>query len=174
MHTCIEKPEPLSPAALSALWEELGLDPNSPDFYELSEYGELIVSPLPHNRHQSVVAWVIQQLLEQLGGRAYPNLAISTRAGVRVPDVAWLPEERWAEALNTRTMSSCPPLVVEVLSPGNRHKAIGVKIGAYLAAGATEVVLIDLNGAVYYHRRDGEFAESSLKLRLDPPAELFR
>jgi Uma2 family endonuclease len=174
MHADIEKPEPLSPAALSALWEELGEDPNSPDFYELSEYGELIVSPLPHNRHQFVVSWVQEQLREQLGGRACANLAISTRAGVRVPDVAWLPEERWAEALNTRTMSSCPPLVVEVLSPGKRHKAIGVKIGAYLAAGATEVVLIDLNGAVYYHRRDGEFAESSLKLRLDPPAELFR
>ncbi len=174
MHTGIEKSTPLSPAALSKMWEELAEDPNSPDFYELSEYGELIVSPLPHNRHQLIAAWVQREIIQQLGELACANLAISTRAGVRVPDVAWLPQERWAEALNATTMSTCPPLVVEVLSPGNRHKAIGQKIGAYLAAGATEVVLIDLNGAVYYHRQDGEFAASSFKLRLEPPAELFR
>ncbi|MBJ7312670.1 Uma2 family endonuclease [Rugamonas sp. CCM 8940] len=174
MHTGIKKTEPLSPAALSQLWQQLGDDPNTPDFYELSEYGELIVSPSPRNRHQSVVAWVLEQLREQLGGRAYPNLAIGTRTGVRVPDAAWLPQQRWAETLSAAPMPTCPPLVAEVLSPGNRHKAIGQKIGAYLAAGATEVALIDLNGAVYHHRPDGEFNASSFALRLEPPAEMFR
>lgn len=42
----------LSPDELSKLWAELAQDDQLPDWYELSEHGEVVLSPKPHNRHQ--------------------------------------------------------------------------------------------------------------------------
>ncbi len=45
----------LSPDDLSKLWAELAQDEQLPDRYELSEHGEVVMSPKPHNRHQLLV-----------------------------------------------------------------------------------------------------------------------
>ena len=159
---------------LAQLWRQLSLDPNGPERFELSEHGEIILSPSPTNRHQAIVAWVQEQLREQLGGRAFVELAVSTDlAGVRKPDVSWLPQERWPETLSDLPLATCPPVVVEVLSPTNRRAAVEHKVSAYLRSGAVEVVVIDLKGRVHHHRRDGVHARSVMQLTLLPPEEMF-
>lgn len=160
---------------LAQLWRQLSSDPDGPEHFELSEHGETILSPSPTNRHQAIVAWVQEQLREQLGGRAFVELAVNTgdAAGVRKPDVSWLPAERWPETLSDLPLATCPPLVVEVLSPTNRRAAVEHKVSAYLRSGAVEVVVIDLKGRVHHHRRDGIHARSVMKLELSPPEEMF-
>jgi len=58
----------LSPDDLSKLWAELAQDEQLPDRYELSEHGEVVMSPKPHNRHQLLCSQIAYQLQTQLGG----------------------------------------------------------------------------------------------------------
>jgi Uma2 family endonuclease len=62
-----------------------------------------------------------------------------------------------------------PPLLVEVLSPGNRKAEMAHKIQVYLESGAQEVVVIQLNGGIRFHRHDGVHEESSFGLQLVLP-----
>lgn len=94
-------------------------------------------------------------------------------AGVRRPDVVWLPAERKTETQIAGPMQTVPPLVVEVLSPGNRKAEIQHKTQAYLNSSVREVVIIARNGKVTYHRRDGAHTESALGLELKLPPDLF-
>lgn len=175
MHAEKVRPALLDTAALVEHWLELGRDPTSPDNYELSEYGDVVVSPKPTTGHQSVVAWVLAELNAQLPGRAFADLALVTRsAGIRVPDAAWLPTARIPETYRLEgPLESSPPLVVEVLSPSNSRALMAFKIEAYLESGVQEVVVIDLHGQVIYHHADGTSAQSVLGLSLAPPPEMF-
>ena len=40
-----------------------------PDWYELSEHGEIVISPKSHNRHQLLCSQIAHQLQTQLGGK---------------------------------------------------------------------------------------------------------
>jgi Uma2 family endonuclease len=163
----------LTRAELRALWNRLAEDPASPERYELTEHGELIVSPLPSNRHQAVIVAVSEQLKAQLGGLVIPSVSVLTSSGVRVPDIAWLPEARRHEPLRENPLERCPPLVVEVLSPGNRPFEVNHKTKAYLTAGAEEVVVVTTKGRVSYRRADGVHSTSALGVVLNLAPELF-
>ena len=80
--------QPLSPAALAQRWIELAPVMPEDGRAELDEYGELILAPLPSNRHQRIAGWIGNQLQRALGGEV-GSFAISTRIGVRVPDMCW-------------------------------------------------------------------------------------
>ena len=60
----------LDRAALIRRWQELGADPDTPDNYELNEYGEVIMTPKPTNDHQRIVQEVALALMASLGHRA--------------------------------------------------------------------------------------------------------
>ncbi len=66
----------LSPDDLSKLWAELAQDEQLPDRYELSEHGEVVMSPKPHNRHQLLCSQIAYQLQTQLGGQAGTEVAV--------------------------------------------------------------------------------------------------
>lgn len=158
--------------ALHERWAQLARDPRSPDYYELNEHGELVVQLVPTPRHQMAVAWVCEQLREQLGGRAFTGLAVDTRnAGIRVPDVAWLPDERIDEALCDGPLRGCPPVIVEVASKGEEEQT-AARAAAYVAAGAEDVIVIGPTGQVTHHRRPGG-ATATRQLRLGPPLRMF-
>ena len=75
----------LLPKELSQIWADLAHNDQLPDWYELTEHGELIMSPKPSNRHQVICAEIAYQLRAQLGGKAVPEAAVLTKtAGVRV------------------------------------------------------------------------------------------
>ena len=168
----MEQTSLLSPAELRSLWRELAADENSPDHYELTEHGELILSPRATNRHQAVIGAVQAQINRQLGEQATPEASVlTTTAGIRVPDIVWMPAARW---LKVADVIEAPELVVEVLSPGNRRAEIRHKIGAYLASGVREVVIVDTKGNIaFHHPGEAPAAASIFGLMLDLPGEYF-
>jgi Uma2 family endonuclease len=164
----------LSPKDLSQVWMDLAQDEGTPDSYELTEHGEIVMSPKPTNRHQVLCAKIILQLSAQLGPQAVPDAAILTNdAGIRVPDVVWMPEEKWDVVMTADGLLHAPDLVVEVLSPGNRETEINHKIHAYLDSGVQEVIIVGLTGTIEYIRQDGVHPTSIFNLTLSLPAQLF-
>ncbi len=165
----------LSPESLSQLWAELAQDNQLSDWYELTEHGELIMSPKPSNRHQLLCTQIALQLQAQLGGQAGVEVAVLTSiAGIRVPDVVWMPEENWQVVTTKQDLLQAPDLVVEVLSPGNRQTEINHKIQADLASGIQEVLVVGLTGTMEFHRQDGVHSTSTLNITLSLPPHLFQ
>ncbi len=163
-----------SPQELTQWWQQLAQDEQSPDHYELTEYGELVLSPKPTNRHQVICAKIILQLSTQLGPEAVPEAAVLTHdAGIRVPDVVWMPEKKWDIVMTTDGLLEAPDLVVEVLSPGNRKPEIDHKIHGYLHSGVKEVIVVGLTGTIEYIHADGVHPTSIFTLTLALPAQLF-
>jgi Uma2 family endonuclease len=165
----------LSPDELSKLWAELAHDDQLPDWYELSEHGEVVLRPKPHNRHQLLCTQIALQLQTQLGRQAGVEVAVLTpTAGIRVPDVVWMPEEKWRMVTTDEGLVQAPELVVEVLSPGNRQPEINHKIHAYLASSIQEVLVVGLTGTLEFYRQDGVHTTSSLNFALTLPPHLFQ
>ena len=154
-------------------WNELATDPESPDYYELNEFGELILSPKPTTGHQRLSSAVGRLLTAQLGGEAVTEVSVLTDRGVRVPDVVWMDTARWAECKGQTPLQIVPDVCVEVLSPGNTREEIAMKVGAYLRGGAREVIVVGVKGEVELFGPDGKREASALGIRLALPPELF-
>lgn len=164
----------VSPEELSHIWSDLAQDEHSPDHYELTEHGEIVMSPKPSNRHQRLSTEIAFQLRSQLGGEAVVEAAVlTTSAGVRVPDVVWMPEAKWQVVTTKHDLLQAPELVVEVLSPGNRQPEMNHKIQGYLGSGVKEVIVVGLTGTIEYYRQDGVHATSIFSLTLALSAQLF-
>ena len=165
----------LDATELAEVWRQLGQDQSLPDRYELTEHGEVVLmSPSPTNRHQRLCAMVALQLSQQLGGEAVCDAAVLTvDAGVRKPDVAWMPTERWDAFHGDNDLLRAPEVLVEVLSPGNRRVEIDHKVRAFLASGTKEVIIVGLDGGIAFHRSDGMHRQSARGIVLSLPAALF-
>jgi hypothetical protein len=68
----------LSAGEVHLLWHQLAQDQALPDTYELTEHGELVMSPKPTNRHQLLCAEVAFQLRARLGGKAVVEATVLT------------------------------------------------------------------------------------------------
>jgi Uma2 family endonuclease len=163
----------VAPEALTRQWAELAQDEHSPEYYELTEYGELVLSPRAETDHQRLCTKIAFQIQSQLGDEAVVEAAVlTTTAGIRVPDVVWMPEERWKQHPRN-TVLDAPDIVVEVLSPGNRTPEMDHKIHGYLKSGVKEVIVVGLTGTIEYIHPDGRHATSIFPLQLSLPAHLF-
>lgn len=164
----------VTPRDLIQRWGELAQDEHSPEKYELTEHGELVWSPRAETNHQRICALIAKQLAQQLGGEAPCEVGVLTRtAGLRVPDVVWMPQERW-DQLSKNEVLEAPDLVVEVLSPGNRKPEMNHKIQGYLNSGVQEVLIVTVQGSLEYYRKDGIHSSSKFNLTLSLPSKLFR
>jgi Uma2 family endonuclease len=152
-------------------WNELAADPESPDYFELNEFGELIMSPKPTTGHQRVASAVARRLEAKLGGEAVTEVSVLTDRGVRVPDVVWMPAERWNERKGQSPLQTVPDVCVEVLSPGNTREEIAMKAAAYLRGGAREAIVVGLKGEVEFFGPEGKRESTALVLEL--PGDLF-
>lgn len=74
-------------------------------------------------------------------------VVLTLSAGVRVPDVVWMPKEEW-EQFPRNSLIEAPDLVVEVLSPDNRQPEMNHKIHGYFNSGVKEVIIINLPGGI--------------------------
>lgn len=164
---------PMDTRALAARWRELAGDPGSPDFFELNEHGELILSPSPSNKHELLAFRVAQALEQQLGPAAATAISVLTDHGVRRPDAVWMPPERWSASRYESPLPFAPDICVEVLSPGNTEAEVQMKIAAYLGSGAREVVVVGLKGEIRFFGPDG-VRESAYGLQLALPQALFQ
>lgn len=165
----------LTPGELAARWREVNADPESPDHFEINEYGELILSPSPTNKHELIAFKVAVALEQHLGPQASTAVSVSTSArGIRRPDASWMPAERWAAAQYADPLPFAPDICVEVLSGKNTRAEISMKTAAYLDSGAREVVIVGIKGDVRYFGSNGERQQSAFGIRLSLPAELFQ
>ena len=161
----------LSVAELAERWRSVLADPTLDDLpegyrVELDQFGDLIVSPRPTNRHQVLAALVCDQLRDALKGFATAGeLSITTQIGVRVPDGFWSADAtRWAM---DGPAAHAPEICVEVASPSNSSAWLARKAQAFIAAGAQEVVVVAVDGASarYFHSDGAHESSRFVQLR---------
>ena len=120
----------LEPAALIDRWRALSDDPEGPDYFELNQYGEIVLAPKPTTRHQRRSSRVMKSLEDQLGPEAASEIGVLTDQGVRVPDAVRMSPDQWVKANDATPLPFVPAICVEVLSPGNTKPEIEMKKAA--------------------------------------------
>lgn len=157
-------------------WADVVSDPNLKDLpfkIELNRYGQVVMTP--HWPIHSEIQGILQNELNRRldGGRAVPEYAIQTTAGVRVADVVWRSDERWRtiRAAGAVPAPIAPEICIEVQSRGNTDAEMAEKRALYFEAGALEVWLCDEAGRLRFFDPGGETAQSrlvpSLPARID-------
>ena len=150
-------------------YEDLLDTPDDHQRYEIID-GELYVSPSPRLRHQRALLKIVKFLLaaDDAGlGQLYtgPVDIVLDEHHVFVPDAIFITKDRLSIAQDTHVRGA-PDLVVEVLSPGTKHRDLGVKLQAYARAGVKYYWVFDAYSRsvqVFELREDGNtFAEPAL------------
>lgn len=131
--------------------DEFGRRPD-PGYPEELIRGRIVAMPMPKPRHGEICGqayFLIRAHVEQHGlGRVLSNdSGVVTERGpdtVRGADVAYYSYERLPKGpLPDRYLDVAPDLIVEVLSPSDRWPRVLQKVGEYLAAGVSIVVVLD-------------------------------
>ncbi len=154
-------------SAAATAWEEICADPTLRDLpykIETNRRGQIILSPARsrHGEFQSAIVVLLAQLLPH--GRAVVECPVQTSDGVRVPDVAWTSPERRQSVIYTLA----PELCVEVLSPANDEQEMREKRALYFEAGAQEVWLCGMDGAMTFYDANGRLPAGSALCREFP------
>ena len=102
-----------------------------------------------------------------MNGAAFTELAIQTKSGVRVPDVAWGSKDYVMKHKNELFASSAPEICVEIISPSNTSQEMFDKTQLFIAAGAQEVWLVTESGKISFYSIDGEIKKSQFDINLD-------
>lgn len=149
-------------------WQEVLADKSLYDLpykIELNQLGHIEMSPCSfiHSFLQGELAALLRS---QLGGRIFTELAIQTRSGVKVPDVAWGSNEYFQQHRGDICATSAPEICIEIISPSNSEKEMRKKIALYLKSGAIEVWLVDEQGAVRFFNADGQQQKSSFNVEI--------
>ena len=146
-------------------WQEVLEHPSLQDLpfkIELNEWGQIVMSPAS-NRHsnlQAELALLLKQALPE--GRIFTECSIDTQRGVKVADVAWASDAFIAQYGYETPYHKAPEICVEILSPSNTRAEMDEKIVLYLAKGAREVWICDLEGYLVYHGNEGVLEQSRL------------
>ena len=154
-------------------WADVCADPSLHDLpykIELDRYGRLLMSPTK-NRHGRRQVRISVELEKQLGGAAAVEIGIDTLEGTRVPDVVWMSEAYLATiSEDDDVFTVAPEICIEVRSPSNVWAEMEERIQIYLAKGAQEVWICEVDGAMRYFGHEGERDKS--KLAPDFPAQI--
>jgi hypothetical protein len=157
--------------SLLAIWRTLVARRDLGDAaFELGPAGDVLVRD-EDPWHQIFKTDVFCQLATQLGPRVALHLPFVTRSfGVRVPDVIWMPDEKWPDddtEQGTNPLAFAPDLCVEVLL-GNAFCAASLdsRTHAYLCSGAEEVIVVGADGTVEFRGREGVRSRSVFNLTL--------
>jgi Uma2 family endonuclease len=163
--------KPLTQAELTSRYEELLQDPryrNVPGRLELSAWGQIIMTPPVDVWHCRLAGRLARLLMASLGGKAFQEGAIAVEGGgTPIADVVWCSPQFLAAHGHEKILQRAPEICVEVLSKSNSTKEIDEKRAAYLAAGATEVWIVDPEGeTVTVYGPEGPRAASSYSVDL--------
>jgi putative restriction endonuclease len=158
--------------ALLAIWRTLVVRRDLGNAaFELGPAGDVLIRD-EDPWHQIFKTDVFCQLATQLGPRVTLRLPVVTRSfGVRVPDVVWMPDEKWPDddaEQASNPLSFAPDLCVEVLF-GNAVCAASLdsRTHAYLCSGAEEVIVVGTDGTVEFRAREGVRRRSVFNVTLD-------
>lgn len=134
---------------------------------ELDGRGEAVPHPQPSARRKIVLTDVYCQIAEHIGHVAAMSAAVTTASfGIRVPDVIWMPPEKWEEFDREALIPFVPDLCVEVLLDRRFPEDIDQRVRAYLESGAREVILIGERGDVQFFGPNGSRQCSTFGLTL--------
>ncbi len=149
-------------------WQDVLADKSLQDLpykIELNEYGKIEMSPASF-MHSHLQGKLAQILGRDLGGKIFTELAIQTRLGVKVPDVAWGTEEYFQQHCEDICAQSAPEICIEILSPSKTVIEMQDKILLYLEAGAIEVWLVEKQGLIRFFNGDGEQKNSRFTTKI--------
>jgi Uma2 family endonuclease len=94
--------------------------------------------------------------------KAMEECNIETSDGIKIADVAWRSLEFIKRNRDTDPYPECPEVVVEVISPTNREKAMKSKMSLYFEKGAMEVWFCDDGGNMRFFSPRGELKRSEI------------
>ena len=149
-------------------WQDVLEHPSLQDLpfkIELNEWGQIVMSPASnqHGRHQARLVVLLSRVLP---GDNVDNVitecSIDTPRGVRVADVVWASDAFLAQYGFETPYARAPELCVEIRSPSNTTAEMEEKIMLYLAKGAREVWICDLEGRLSFHAHEGVLEKSNL------------
>ncbi len=146
-------------------WQKIVDDPLLSDLpykVETNRRGQIVLSPHKnrHSRQQKLILKRLDSLLQS--GEAFPEWALATSEGVKVPDVIWASASRLDEMEETGDPATlAPELCVEVMSESNDWDEAHEKRALYREAGAEEVWIVEKDGSVRFFA-DDELGHSEL------------
>lgn len=138
-------------------WREICADPEVGRLegrVESDAHGHVLKSPPPGFNHSEKRAEILCLLLGVPGGRALPEVPVSTTAGIRGIDVVWISDQRRERSLRENVLLIAPEICVEVLSPRNTRAEMEEKRALLFEAGADEVWFCDTRGSMFFFLRD--------------------
>ena len=144
-------------------WKEACEHPslqNLPFKIELNEQGQVVMSPLKikHSFYQGKILKILDKLLPE--GQSAPEVAIHTKKGTKVADVAWCSAERFHAIEHDTEAHIAPEICIEVLSVSNTKWEMQMKRELYFEQGAEEVWICDAQGSLRFYNTEGELPHS--------------
>lgn len=169
----MEVPALLDRTGLLAAWRRAitAVASGGTQVYELDGYGKVVTNPLPSPRRQIVLTDAYCQVSEQMGHLAALSIAVVTPSfGIRVPDVVWMPCEKWEGLDRDEPLPIVPDLCIEVLLDRVTVNDVDRRVGAYLEGGASEIIVVGRHGQTSFHGAEGRRQASvfGVVLSLDP------
>jgi Uma2 family endonuclease len=115
---------------------DLGSMPEDGNRYELVA-GELYASRAPHIVHQAVISNVLHAFRDYLEqnpiGRVFPEVGvIFSEQDAVIPDLLFISNERFYQAISGGRLTSAPDLIVEVFSSGTENERRDRSVKRYL------------------------------------------
>ena len=130
---------------------------------ETDQHGHILMSPPPaplHGQRQIDIGFLLRQLFPD--GHTVSECPVSTAGGVKAIDVAWLAPERTENIRQLTVFEHAPDICIEILSPSNTASEIDEKRALYFDAGASEVWICDVDGAMTFFVGPGHQNSASL------------
>jgi Uma2 family endonuclease len=143
------------------------MEPGLRNSCELDGRGEAVPHPHLSARCQIVLTDAFCQINEQIGHLAAMAVAVTTPAfGIRVPDVVWMPPDRWEGFDRDAPVPFVPDLCVEVLLDRNPPRDIDLRVSAYIEGGAREVIVVGPHGQLQFWGANGPLQASTFGITL--------
>ncbi len=144
-------------------WQEVCEDPCLQDLpykIELNHWGKIEMSPAK-NYHAFYQGRIIRALNKMIdSGEVLPECGVKTEDNVKVPDVAWVSDDRAKIIKDEDACSIAPELCIEVKSKSNTMEEMMFKKDLYLKAGAEEFWLCDESGDMSFYNTEGQLDQS--------------
>ncbi|HEY3897067.1 MAG TPA: Uma2 family endonuclease [Chthoniobacter sp.] len=140
-----------------ARWAELCADPLWIDVegkIETDRHGQIIMNAPAdpsHGGRQADLTLLLSKFAP--AGKIIVECPISTREGVKVPDVVWVSKRRIANLGRKSAFTAAPEICIEVLSASNTRNEIEEKRRLYFEAGASEVWLCERDGRMRFFQK---------------------
>ncbi len=145
-------------------WQEVCEDPCLQDLpykIELNHWGKIEMSPAKnyHAFYQGEIIQILGRMIDS--GKVLPECAVKTDDNVKVPDVAWVSNDRVNIIKNEDACSIAPEICIEVKSKSNTMEEMMFKKDLYLKAGAQEFWLCDELGGMSFYNAQGQLEKST-------------